>query len=185
MSAGGSDNSTAPENAAGSSAALKAGDKVVYPGHGPCGIGRLVDRVVGGSSMMFYHLTVLDETGGDLFIPVEKASATGLRLLIKKSEIPELLAHLKKGASSAESWKERAADNMKLLATGSAFDLAEIIASLTELSDRRSLTLGESGTLARARRLLVCEISEVTEETKTIAEEQVDQALRGKARTDQ
>jgi RNA polymerase-interacting CarD/CdnL/TRCF family regulator len=69
---------------------------------------------------------------------------------------------------------------MKLLATGSPFDLAEIIASLTELGDRRSLTLGESGTLSRARRLLVCEISEVTGEPKTIAEEQVDQALKAK-----
>ena len=71
---------------------------------------------------------------------------------------------------------------MKLLATGSPFDLAEIVASLTELGDRRSLTLGESGTLGRARRLLVCEISEVMGETKTMAEEQVDQALKARTR---
>ena len=181
MSAGGFDDSIAPDNTTGSSAALTAGDKVVYPGHGPCGIGRLVKREVDGRSMMFYHLTVLDDSGGELFVPVEKASATGLRSLIEKSEIPLLLAHLKKSVRTADTWKERASDNMKLLATGSPFDLAEIVASLTELGDRRSLTLGESGTLGRARRLLVCEISEVMGETKTMAEEQVDQALKAKS----
>jgi len=180
MSAGGLDDSINPGDTIGSAEALAEGDKVVYPGHGPCGIGRLVKKVVDGRSMMFYHLTVLDDSGGELFVPIDKARATGLRLLMKKSEIPRLLAHLKKGARTADSWKERASDNMKLLATGSPFDLAEIIASLTELGDRRSLTLGESGTLSRARRLLVCEISEVTGEPKTIAEEQVDQALKAK-----
>jgi RNA polymerase-interacting CarD/CdnL/TRCF family regulator len=49
---------------------------------------------------------------------------------------------------------------------------------LTELSSTRSLTLGESGTLDRARRLLISEISEVTGETKAEAAEQVDQALK-------
>jgi CarD family transcriptional regulator, regulator of rRNA transcription len=182
MSAGGSDDSIAPENATESPAALTAGDKVVYPGHGPCGIGRLVKRVVDGRSMTFYHLTVLDETGGDLFVPVEKACATGLRSLIKVSEIPQLVAHLKTSARAADTWKERATDNMKLLATGSPFDLAEIVASLTELGDRRSLTLGESATLGRAKRLLVCEISEVTGEAKTTAEELVDEALKARVR---
>jgi len=182
MSAGGLDDSIPPDNILGSPEALTEGDKVVYPGHGPCGIGRLVKKVVDGGSMMFYHLTVLDDSGGELFVPVEKARATGLRLLMKKSEIPRLLAHLQKSARTADTWKERASDNIRLLSTGSPFDLAEIIASLTELGDRRSLTLGESGTLARARRLLVCEISEVTGEPKTMAEERVDQALQARPR---
>jgi hypothetical protein len=51
------------------------------------------------------------------------------------------------------------------------------VASLTQLRDTRSLTLGESGTLARAKRLLVCEISEVLGEPKTTVEEQIDHAL--------
>ena len=50
--------------------------------------------------------------------------------------------------------------------------------SLTELRVTRPLTLGESGTLEKARRLLICEISEVMGETKTAAEEQVDRALQ-------
>jgi RNA polymerase-interacting CarD/CdnL/TRCF family regulator len=126
---------------------------------------------------MFYHLIVLDGSRGELFIPVEKASAIGVRLLIKKSEIPKLLAHLQKKAYTADNWKQRASDNSKLFSSGSPFDLAEIVASLTQLGDSRSLTVNEARTLERARRLLVCEISEVMEETKPTAEEQVDNAL--------
>ena len=43
-----------------------------------------------------------------------------------------------------------------------------------------ALLLRESWTLARARKLPVCEISEVMGETKSAAEEQVDQALRAR-----
>jgi len=157
---------------------LAAGEKAIYPGVGPCLIGRVEKRIVDARIVMFYHLIVLDGSRGELFIPVEKAGPIGVRLMIKKSEIPTLLAHLRKSTKTADNWKQRANDNSKLFNSGSPFDLAEIVASLTELSDTRSLTVGESKTLGRARRLLVCEISEVMGETKTAAEEHVDQALR-------
>jgi CarD family transcriptional regulator len=178
MSARGLDESLAPQRRGKSRGALTSGNKAISPGQGPCRIGRVVKRVVEGRVIMFYHLTVLDDSGGDLFVPVEKARAIGIRLLMKKSEIPGLLAHLKKSPKAADNWKQRATDNLKLFTSGSPFDLAEIVASLTELSDTRSLTLGESGTLGRARRLLISEISEVMGETKAKVEEQVDYALR-------
>lgn len=176
-----SEHDLAPAHRAGSRV-LMAGTTAVYPGQGPCRIGRIVERVVDGRTEMFYHLLVLDESGGELFIPVEKARAIGLRLLMKKSEIPKILAHLQKSAKAADNWKQRASDNSKLFNSGSPFDLAEIVASLTELSETRSLTITESRTLDRARKLLVCEISEVIGEEKTAVEGRVDQAL--KARTE-
>jgi RNA polymerase-interacting CarD/CdnL/TRCF family regulator len=178
MSARVLEGSPAPDRRAKSRGALTTGNKAVYPGQGPCRIGSVVKRVVDARVMMFYHLTMLDDNRGDLFVPVEKARSIGVRLLMKKSEIPGLLAHLKKSAKTADNWKQRATDNLKLFASGSPYDLAEVVASLTELSVTRSLTLAESGTLGRARRLLICEISEVMGETKAAVEEQVDRALR-------
>lgn len=188
MSARGSDRSPVPSGGPneqqarmpelqGSQATLADGSKAIYPGQGPCRIGRVIKRVVDGRLLIFYHLFVLDESGSELFIPVEKARAIGLRLLIEKSQIPTLLTHLQKSAATADNWKQRAKDNARLFASGSPFDLAEIVASLTELSDSRSLTLGETMILGKARKLLVCEISEVSGETKTTAEEQLDRAL--------
>ena len=137
---------------------LTVGNKAIYPGQGPCLICSVVTKTVDSSVMMFYQMIVLDDSGGELFVPVDKARDIGVRLLMKKSEIPGLLAHLEKSAKTADTWKQRASDNLKLFTSGSPYDLAEVVASLTELGDTRSLTLGESVTLGRARRLLICEI---------------------------
>ena len=48
------------------------------------------------------------------------------------------------------------------------------------MSKTRALSPRESWTLARARKFLVCEISEVMGEPRSVAEEQVDQALRAR-----
>jgi len=162
----------------GSEATLPAGSKAIYPGQGPCQISRITKRVVDGRLLTFYHLIVLDESRCELLIPVEKARDIGVRLLMKTSEIPQLLDHLKVGARAADNWKQRTHDNAKLFTSGSPFDLAEIVGSLTALSDLRTLTLGDSGTLRKARSLLISEISEVTGVTKEMAEEQLDEALR-------
>jgi RNA polymerase-interacting CarD/CdnL/TRCF family regulator len=115
-----------------------------------------------------------------LFVPVEKANASGLRLLLSRSEIPQLLNHLQQPAGAAKDWKQRAHDNSKRLASGSAFDLAEVVKSLTELSETKELSFPESRTLDKARRLLVGEIAEVLRETKSAVEELIDQALKAR-----
>jgi CarD family transcriptional regulator len=161
---------------------LKLGSKVVYPYQGPCLIGEVVKRVIGGTSTNFYHLALLDGSGGELFIPVDKISGLGIRQLMTKSEIPKLLGCLKKSAATTTNWKQRAIDNFKLLTSGSIFDLAEVVESLTELNETRLLSPRDRQTLDRARRILICEISEVTGETKDAAEGEVDRALNVRKR---
>jgi RNA polymerase-interacting CarD/CdnL/TRCF family regulator len=53
-----------------------------------------------------------------------------------------------------------------------------IVESLTDLKATKTLTIGQSRTLEKARRLLICEISEVLKETREEAERQLDQALK-------
>ena len=153
------------------------GNKVVYPCQGPCLIDRITNRVVNDRPRSFYHLVVLDGSGGELFVPVDKVQAIGIRPLLKRSDIPKLLDLLTKTTRIASDWRQRANDNLKLFISGSPFDLARIIESLTELRETKELTLRDQSTLERARKLLVCEISEVMGETKIAAEERVDRAL--------
>jgi len=120
--------------------------------------------------MSFYPLAQLGDTGSELFVPVDKVEIMGARLLLERSEIPKLLDHLKKPVKVASNWQRRTMDNIKLLASGSAFDLAEIVESLTDLSKTKTLLPRDSLMLERARKLLVCEISEVMEETKSATE---------------
>jgi CarD family transcriptional regulator, regulator of rRNA transcription len=163
---------------------MNVGEKVVYPSQGPCRIGAMVKKEFGGKPMKFYPLAVMDDSGDVLFVPVDKIESLGIRQLMGKSEIPKLLSQLSREAkaavlpTTAMKWKQRATDNSKLLASGSAFDLAKIIGSLTELNERKALTPRDRQVLDRAKRHLICEISAVTGETKSAAEQRVDDALK-------
>jgi len=52
---------------------LNSGAKVVYPAQGPCLIGAVVERHIGDALLTFYQLVVLNDGGGNLFVPVDKA----------------------------------------------------------------------------------------------------------------
>jgi RNA polymerase-interacting CarD/CdnL/TRCF family regulator len=158
---------------------LTTGNKVIYPSQGPCLIGAIVQKVVDNRVMSFRELLVLC-SGGKLFIPIENIATVGVRPLLKKTEIPKLLDRLKQPPTSDDDWKERARENSKLLASGSALALADVVGSLTVLSERRSLTAGDHRTLERARTLLICEIAEVTGETRTAVEQQIDDTLKAR-----
>jgi CarD family transcriptional regulator len=157
---------------------LTSGNKVVYPSQGPCLIGPLVKKVIDGKQISFYQLALLDDSGGELLVPVDKAQTIGIRPLLSRSDIPKLLGLLKEPPGADKEWQQRANDNFKLLTSGSAFDLAEIVKSLTRLSEKKALSFRESRTLEKARKLLIGEISEVLGETKSAAEQHIDEALK-------
>ena len=156
---------------------LTSGNKVIYPYQGPCLIGPVIKKVIDGNPISFYRLALLDDSGGELFVPVDKVQSIGIRPLLNRSDIPKLLDLLKEPSGADKDWKQRADDNFKLLTSGSTFDLAQLVKSLTKLSEKRGLSFRESQMLERARKLLIGEISEVMGETKSAAEEHINNAL--------
>lgn len=162
---------------------LTVGAKVVYPGRGPCLIGGVVQKVVCGTSTSFYRLALLDDSRAELFVPVDNSRDLHMRALLERSEIPKLLGHLKTHAGApkelgpAKNWRQRDADNLKLFSSGSIFELAHMVESLTQLSGTKTLAPHERESLYRARKLLICEISEVMGESKTAAEARIDSVL--------
>lgn len=156
---------------------LSIGRKVVYPGHGPCRVGAVVKKIIGGQLGSYYRLVSLAETSDAVFVPVNKTDGLGIRRLITKSEVSRLLRHLALPPQRPTRWKEREYLNLKRWSSGSADDLARIIECLTELNERRPLAPGERNILDRARRLLICEISEATGENKQVTERYLDSAL--------
>ena len=159
---------------------LTVGEKVVYPSQGPCLICAIVEKLVNGRTMAFYQLLVLDKGAGKLFVPVDKAGSVGIRPLLKRTEIPKVLCRLSNPAQSNEDYRQRARDNVKLLASVSAYDLADVVESLSAIGHAKSLSFSDRKMLDRAKGLLVSEISEVMKESKEEAEERVDQALKAR-----
>lgn len=162
---------------------LTVGGKVVYPGRGPCLIGGIVQKVICGRSASFYRLSLLDDSNAELFVPVDNSHDLPVRALLDRSEIPKLLGHLKpraratKGPGTAKNWRQRELDDLKLFSSGSIFELANMVEALTQLSGTKNLAAHEREALHRARKLLICEISEVMNESKTAATARIDRAL--------
>jgi RNA polymerase-interacting CarD/CdnL/TRCF family regulator len=125
----------------------------------------------------------LDDSRAELFVPVDNVHNVHTRPLLKRSEIPELLGHLKPrarvttGRVTAKNWRERELNNAKLFSSGSIFDLADLVGSLTQLSGTKTLAPHERDTLYRARKLMICEISEVMDESKSETEARIDSVL--------
>ena len=162
---------------------FSVGEKIIFPSHGPCLIDAVVHKLVGGTTMTFYRLARLDDTGGELFIPVDKIRELRIRRLLRRSEIPELLNRLsRKGKpiilpTTPRNWKQRTLDCSRLLASGRPIDLAEVVESLTDLNQARALGPRDRENLERAKRFLVCEIAEVSGDTRLAVTERIDIAL--------
>lgn len=161
---------------------LSVGSKISYPLQGPCLIGPVVTKIIGGAPAEFHQFTPLGEGGAEFFVPSGQSPAAGVRRLLEKSEIPKVLKRLSRRPRPSGNGSARAADHLKLCASGSALDLAEVIASLTELGGMNRIH-GERGLLEKVRRLLAREIAEVMDESESAAEARIDAALaaRGKA----
>lgn len=162
---------------------LTVGAKVYYPGRGPCLVDAVVQKVVCGTSAKFYRLALLDDSGAELFVPVGNSSGLQLRALLGRTDIAKLLLHLKsrvgapKDILTAKNWRQRESEKLKLFSSGSVFDLADMVESLTQLSSTKTLAMDERDTLHRARKLLISEISEVMNESKNAAEARIDSVL--------
>lgn len=162
---------------------FRVGKVVFYPGCGPCSVAGVAMRASGLESTLFYHLVVLGDQG-EVFVPVERASALGLRALLTRADVPSLLATLREKEDPASDWRVRNRENQQRLASGSAFDLAEIVRSLVVLGDTHELSFTDRRILLRARALLIDELSSVTSTTKTAAEARIDLILEERSRSE-
>ena len=158
-------------------ATVTAGDKIVYPSQGPCLIGPMVVKLIDDAPVSFVQLILLNDGGGELFVPVSKLSSVGIRRLLEVSEVPKLFDRLREPAKIPDTWRERKLNNGRLLASGSADDLSQVVESLTDAGEYKSLSFGEGKVLEKAKKLLVCEVAEVMGFSREEAERQIDGAL--------
>ena len=167
---------------------LSAGERVVYPNQGPCKIGVVVEKNIGGHPGVFYPLMVMDDSGDVVFVPVDRVDGLGIRQLIQRSQIPRLLRRLREhvevinAPTPRMSWRQRAAETSNLFASGSAFDLAVIVRTLTQLNALKPLSPRDRDVLDKARKYLICEISEVMGKSRIAAEQLMNDALEATER---
>jgi CarD family transcriptional regulator len=156
---------------------FQIGDKVIYPNHGLGVIERIEEKTILGTTCGFYSLRIAsNET--TMLVPVGNADSVGLRRAIVDTEVERLFRILADGKiDSQQNWKGRFKDNSEKMRSGSIYDVADVLKSLTLLSKSKNLSFREKRMLDRARFLVISEISEVLQEGQAIIETRVDRAL--------
>ena len=156
---------------------FEIGDKVIYPNHGLGIVERIEDKTILGTTCGFYHLRIVaNETV--VLVPVTNVDGVGLRRAISDDEVERLFGLLGDGKiDNHQNWKGRFKDNSDKMRSGSIFEVADVLKSLTFLAKSKSLSFREKRMLDRAKFLVVSEISEVSHEITGAIEEKVDRAL--------
>jgi CarD family transcriptional regulator len=156
---------------------FKIGDKVIYPNHGLGVVEKVEEKTILGTTCGFFHLRILsNET--TVLVPVANVDNVGLRRAITDEEVERLFQLLGDGKiDNHQNWKGRFKDNSDKMRTGSIYDMADVLKSLTFLAKSKSLSFREKRMLDRAKALIISEISEVMQTTVADIEERVNAAL--------
>src|SRR5438045_7559889 len=157
----------------GGNVTFEVGDKVIYPNHGLGIVERIEETTILGTTCGFYHLRIVaNET--IVLVPLANVDGVGLRRAISDLEVERLFNLLGDGKiDNHQNWKGRFKDNSDKMRTGSIYDMADVLKSLTFLSKSKSLSFREKRMLDRARALIISEISEVIREKAVAVEERV------------
>jgi len=156
---------------------FQIGDKVIYPNHGLGVVEKVEEKTILGTTTGFFHLRIIsNET--TVLVPVSNVDNVGLRRAITDEEVERLFYLLSDGKiDNHQNWKGRFKDNSDKMRTGSIYDMADVLKSLTFLAKSKSLSFREKRMLDRAKALIVSEISEVMRLTAASIEERVNEAL--------
>lgn len=156
---------------------FQVGDKVIYPNHGLGVIERIEEKTILGTTCGFYSLRIASNDT-TVLVPVANAECVGLRPAIGDSKVDRLFRILGDGKiDSQQNWKGRFKDNSEKMRSGSIYDVADVLKSLTLLSKTKNLSFREKRMLDRARFLVISEISEALQEVQASVEIRVDRAL--------
>jgi CarD family transcriptional regulator len=156
---------------------FQVGDKVIYPNHGLGIVERIEEKTILGQTLGFLHLRIVSNDTMVL-VPVSNVDNVGLRKAISDQEVERLFLLLSNGKiDNQQNWKGRFKDNSDKMRTGSIYDMADVLKSLTFLSRSKTLSFREKRMLDRAKALIVSEVSEVVREKALEIEAKVDRAL--------
>ncbi len=145
---------------------FKVGDAVVYPMQG---VGCILSRETRREKE--YYRVQITASEMDVLLPVDNASALGLRHLASITETRKALSSLsEKRESRGMDWKQRLLMNQELMKEGTLSSVAKVVNSLYRRSKVKELPVQERKLYDNALSILVDESSSVlgigTEEMK-------------------
>jgi CarD family transcriptional regulator len=157
--------------------AYNVGDTVIFPHHGAVLIEGTEEREHDGQQRTYF---VMRTTHGDLTlkVPADSCSDVGIRKVISKRQVEEVLAVLREPeGKAAGNWSRRFKANYEKLRSGDIYQVAEVVRNLAVREQDKGLSAGEKRMLTKARQILLSELAVATKKGEEKAAALVDQIL--------
>ena len=133
--------------------------RIVYPSQGVGQVKEIFDKQVGDKTVKYYKIYI-EVSDMIVMIPVENASAVGIRPIVSAEEAQKALEVLGEAMEPVTSdWKLRYQMNLDALKKGSIFDIVSIVRCLYHRSKVKELPIQERKLYDSARKLLEDEIA--------------------------
>ena len=155
------------------------GEVVVYPHHGAARIADIEKREMGGETLDFLVLNIL-QSDLSVRVPIKNAELVGVRDVVGEEGLRKVFSVLREtDVEEAGNWSRRYKANQERLASGDINKVAEVVRDLWRRDQGRGLSAGEKRMLGKARQVLVGELAlaEPVDDAKADAMEQEIQAI--------
>lgn len=137
---------------------FKKGDKVAHPIFGVGDIADIEEKHVFGNKEKYYILR-LEINHMTLMIPVRKAHEIGIRKILSKEKMPEVLDILGNEMDEMEQdYKSRIKSQMAMVDSGNLKKVAQVVKNYNRRKKYETLSATEKSLLDRARKILTSEI---------------------------
>ena len=139
---------------------FEIGEKAVHPSHGVGEVTALERRNLGGTDGLFYTLRILDN-GIKVMVPVEAATAVGLRRIMSPREADAVLETMRarEVAVDLQPWSRRFRAYTEMIQSGSPLEIAKVLRDMHRLRFDKDLSFGERRLLDQAKSLLFKELA--------------------------
>lgn len=135
------------------------GDYIVYPMHGVGLVTGIQKQTILGNKTLCYILEI-QSNKMKVVIPTNKATETGIRSIIKKTDVKKVTALLRKDeVDTEEDWKIRYQNNLNKIKSGSIYSVAEVCRNLYKRARDKELSLMEKRLYESAYNLITSEIA--------------------------
>jgi CarD family transcriptional regulator len=153
------------------------GDKVVYPHHGVAIIEDLQEQDFLGQKRQYLILRLAH---GDLTlkVPVDNTGEVGLREVVSRREGKKVLDVLREDESKMPAnWSRRFKTNVEKIKSGDIYQVAEVVRNLAIREKDKGLSAGEKRMLAKARQILISELTFAYDQPEEKTEAMIDKVL--------
>lgn len=156
---------------------FRKGDKVMYPHHGAAVIEDVLDREMFGKQRTYAKLR-FSQGSLTLMVPLDSTEQVGLRGVASKAEVGKVFDVLREDEGwMPVIWSQRYKTNLAKLISGNIYQGAELVRDLSLREKEKGLSMAEKRMLAKARQILVSELTFAFESTEENAEAMLDEVL--------